>query len=224
MKIVLQFVASFIVSVAFFGLALFLPAGTFDYWQAWVFMVVFVVTTLVPSLYLAVKYPAALERRMKAGPTNETRPVQRIVMVLTILSVVVQLVISALDHRFGWSSVPVPVVILGAVLVGVGLLIAQLVVVQNNYAAATITVEEGQPLVSSGLYGLVRHPMYLGALIMVVGTPLALDSYWGVAVLVPAFFALAVRIRDEEKMLNAELPGYDEYTRTVRYRLLPGAW
>jgi protein-S-isoprenylcysteine O-methyltransferase Ste14 len=224
MKIVLQFVASFVVSVAFFGLALFLPAGTFHYWQAWAYLAVFITTTLLPSLYLAVKYPAALKRRMKGGPTNETRPVQRIVMVATILSVVVQLVISALDHRFDWSSVPVPVVILGVVLVGFGLLLTQFVILQNNYAAAIITVEADQPLVSTGLYGLVRHPMYLGALIMMVGTPLALDSYWGLAVLVPAFFALAVRILDEEKMLDAELPGYDEYTRTVRYRLVPGAW
>jgi protein-S-isoprenylcysteine O-methyltransferase Ste14 len=224
MKIVLQFVASFIVSVAFFGLALFLPAGTFHYWQAWVYLAVFITTTLLPSLYLAVKYPAALQRRMKGGPTKETRPVQRIVMVATILSVVVQLVISALDHRFDWSSVPLSVVVLGVVLVGVGLLLAQFVVLQNNYAAATITVEADQPLVSSGMYGLVRHPMYLGALIMMVGTPLALDSYWGLTILVPAFVALAVRILDEEKMLDAELPGYDEYTRTVRFRLVPGAW
>ncbi|MCW2730197.1 MAG: Isoprenylcysteine carboxyl methyltransferase [Mycobacterium sp.] len=224
MKLVLQSIVSFFFSVAFFGLALFLPAGTLHYWQAWVFIGVFMATTMGPSFYLAAKYPAALQRRLKGGPTAETRPVQRIVMTATVLSVVAQLVLSALDHRFGWSSVPGRVVILGDVLVGVGLLVAQLVVVQNNYAAATITVEADQPLVCTGLYGMVRHPMYLGALVMMLGTPLALDSYWGFLALVPAFLALAVRIIDEEKMLTAELAGYDEYSRRVRHRLVPGVW
>jgi protein-S-isoprenylcysteine O-methyltransferase Ste14 len=216
MKLVLQSIVSFFFSVAFFGLALFLPAGTLHYWQAWVFIGVFMATTMGPSFYLAAKYPAALQRRLKGGPTAETRPVQRIVMTATVLSVVAQLVLSALDHRFGWSSVRGPVVILGDVLVGVGLLVAQLVVVQNNYAAATITVEADQPLVCTGLYGMVRHPMYLGALVMMLGTPLALDSYWGFLALVPAFLALAV--------LTAELAGYDEYSRRVRHRLVPGVW
>jgi protein-S-isoprenylcysteine O-methyltransferase Ste14 len=223
-KIIVQFVVSFVVSMAFFGVALFLPAGTFDYWQAWVYLAVFIATTLVPSLYLAVKSPAALQRRMKGGPTNETRPVQRVVMVVTVASVVAQLVISALDHRFGWSTVPVPAVIVGDVLVGIGLLVAQYVVIQNGYAAATITVEADQPLVSTGLYGIVRHPMYFGALVMMAGTPPALDSYWGFVVLVPAFVALAVRIGDEEKMLSEELRGYGPYQQKVRYRLVPGLW
>ncbi|MDP9167390.1 MAG: hypothetical protein M3O32_15235, partial [Actinomycetota bacterium] len=123
MNTVVQFVVMFVVSVAFFGVALFLPAGTFHYWQAWVYLAVFVATTLFPSIYLAVRYPAAPQRRMKGGPTAETRPVQRVVMVATIAAVVLQLVVSALDRRFGWSSVPGPVVIGGAVLVGVGLLV-----------------------------------------------------------------------------------------------------
>jgi protein-S-isoprenylcysteine O-methyltransferase Ste14 len=224
MKTVVQFVVMFVISVAFFGVALFLPAGTFHYWQAWVYLAVFVATTLFPSLYLAVRYPATLQRRMKGGPTAETRPVQRVVMVTTIAAVVLQLVVSALDHRFGWSSVPGPVVIGGAVLVGVGLLVAQFVVVQNGYAAATITVEAGQPLVSTGLYGMVRHPMYFGALVMMVGTAPALDSYWGLLLLLPGLVALSARIDDEEKMLTAELAGYGEYTRRVRYRLVPGVW
>jgi len=224
MKVVVQLLASFGLSVVFFGLALFLPAGTFDYRQAWVYLVVFVATTLLPSLYLAVQYPAALQRRMKGGPTAETRPIQRVVMVATVAAVVLQLVVSSLDHRFGWSSVPSALVVLGDVLVGVGLLLAQFVIIQNGYAAATITVEADQPLVSSGLYGLVRHPMYSGALVMMIGTPLALDSYWGLVLLVPGFVALGARIADEEKMLTEELAGYGDYVERVRYRLVPGVW
>ncbi|MEU0498707.1 isoprenylcysteine carboxylmethyltransferase family protein [Mycobacterium sp. NPDC006124] len=224
MKLALELLASFGFSVAFFGLALFLPAGTLDYWQAWVYLVVFVAATLLPSLYLAAKYPAALQRRMKGGPTAETRPVQRIVMVATVLAVLAQVVVSALDHRFGWSTVPGAVVVGGDVLVGVGLLLAQFVIIQNGYAAATITVEANQSLVSTGLYGVVRHPMYLGALVMMVGAPLALDSLWGLTLLIPGAVALAARIGDEEKMLAEELPGYGEYVGRVRYRLVPGLW
>jgi len=224
MKVVVQLLASFGLSVAFFGLALFLPAGTFDYWQAWVYLAVFVAGTLLPSVYLAVKHPAALQRRMKGGPTAETRPIQRVVVVATVLVVVAQLVVSAFDHRFGWSSVPTAVVVLGDVLVGVGLLAAQFVIIQNGYAAATITVEAEQPLVSTGLYGLVRHPMYSGALVMMIGAPLALDSYWGLVLLVPGFVALGARIADEEKMLTEELAGYDDYVKRVRFRLVPGLW
>jgi protein-S-isoprenylcysteine O-methyltransferase Ste14 len=224
MKLVLRTIVATSSGVLFFGLALFLPAWTLHYWQAWVFIAVFTLATIIPSGYLAANDPAALQRRLKAGPTAETRPVQRIVMTLTVLAVIALLVLSALDHRFGWSSVPVPVVVAGNVLVAAGLVVAQLVVIQNRYAAATITIESGQELVSTGWYGTVRHPMYLGALIMMVGTPLALDSYWGLAVLIPATLALAARIFDEEKMMSAELAGYAEYTDRVRYRLVPGVW
>ncbi|HEX7428881.1 MAG TPA: isoprenylcysteine carboxylmethyltransferase family protein, partial [Mycobacterium sp.] len=128
------------------------------------------------------------------------------------------------DHRFGWSTVTTPVVVVGNVLVLVGVLLAELVVIQNNYAAATITVEAEQPVVSTGLYGLVRHPMYVGALIMMVGTPLALASYWGLLTLIPGVLIFVARITDEEKALRQDLEGYDEYTEKVHYRLVPGVW
>ncbi len=224
MKIAMQALASALFGLLFFGVLLFWPAGTFDYWQAWVFIAMFTVTTMVPSIYLAMKNPAALRRRMHAGPIAETRKTQKLVMVGTYVAVSAVLVVSGLDHRFGWSHVPLAVVVIGDVLVAVGLTVAQLVVMQNSYAAATITVESGQTLVSTGLYGIVRHPMYVGALIMMVGTPLALDSFWGVLVLVPAVFVLGVRILDEETLLRQELTGYDEYTHKVRYRLVPYVW
>ena len=154
-------------SIVFFGVLLFWPAGTFDYWQAWVFIAVFEVGTMVPTIYLAVKYPDAFRRRMRSGPFAETRMVQKLINVGIILTTVAAGVVSALDHRFGWSTVPTAVVVVGNVLVLVGLAVAEVVVIQNNYAAATITVEAEQPVVSTGLYGLVRHPMYVGALIMV---------------------------------------------------------
>lgn len=224
MRLALKSFVAAVFGVAFFGVLLLVPAGTVDYWQAWVFIGVFTVASLVPSAYLAVHSPEALRRRLVAGPTAETRPVQKLVMVGTTASIAVLLVVSALDHRFGWSTVPLAIVVLGDVAVAAGLIVAQLVVVQNGYAAATITVEDGQPLVSTGLYGVVRHPMYAGALVMLAGTPLALDSYWGLVPMLAAIPILAVRIVDEERMLVTELAGYDAYLRKVRYRLLPGVW
>jgi protein-S-isoprenylcysteine O-methyltransferase Ste14 len=224
MKLALQSFASALFGLVFFGVALFLPAGTFHYRQAWVFIAVFVLSTMVPSIYLAVNDPAALQRRMRAGPTAETRPAQRLIIAGTIASVIATLVISALDHRYGWSHVGLPVTVLGVLLVAIGLIGAQLVVIQNSYAAATITVESGQQIVTTGLYGLVRHPMYSGTLVMMVGTPPALGSYWGLLAVVLAVPALAARILDEEKLLRAELPGYPDYAAAVRYRLLPGVW
>lgn len=224
MKIAAQTLASAVLGVAYFVAVLFWPAGTFDYWQAWVFLTVFMVTTLGPSGWLAVRHPDVLARRMKAGPTAETRPAQRLIITLTLMLVTATFVLSSLDHRFGWSSVPVWLVILGNILVALGLSGAQLVIVQNHYAAATIRIEADQPLVSTGLYGLVRHPMYTAASVMMLGTPLALDSLWGLLAVAASAPVLVARILDEEKMLTAGLPGYRDYQRQVRYRLVPAVW
>jgi protein-S-isoprenylcysteine O-methyltransferase Ste14 len=224
MKVTLQLLASTIGGIVFMGVLLFWPAGTFDYWQAWVFIAVFIVFTMVPTTYLAAKYPDALQRRMTSGPWNETRMAQKLITVGIIVTVVAVGVVSALDFRFGWSTVPTAVVVIGNVLVAAGLLLAEVVVIQNNYAAATIRVEAEQQVVSTGLYGLVRHPMYVGALIMMVGMPLALASYWGLVTLLPGVLVFAARIIDEEKALRQDLDGYDEYTEKVHYRLVPRVW
>lgn len=220
----MKLIAQTVLGLAFFIAVLFWPAGTFDYWQAWVFLAVFIATTILPSIYLAVRRPDALARRMRAGPTAETRPAQRIIMTLTLTLVVATFVLSALDHRFGWSQVPIWLVIAGNVLVAAGLSVAQLVVVQNNYAAATVRVEADQPLVSTGLYGVVRHPMYTGAAVMMIGTPLALDSLWGLLGVAASAPVIVARIRDEEQMLTEELAGYPQYRTRVRYRLVPYLW
>lgn len=220
----MKFAFQTVLGLLFFVAVLFWPAGTFDYWQAWVFLAVFIATTIVPSVYLAIRHPDALARRMKAGPTAETRPAQRIIMALTLTLVVATFVLSALDHRFGWSDVPVWLVIVGNVLVAIGLSMAQLVIVQNNYAAATVRVEADQPLVSTGLYGWVRHPMYTGAAIMMIGTPPALDSLWGLLGVAASAPVIAARIRDEEQMLIDELAGYRDYRDKVRFRLIPHVW
>lgn len=224
MKTTLQAIASALIGIAVFCVLLFLPAGTFHYWQAWVFIAAFMIGTMVPSIYLAVTNPAALQRRMHAGPMAESRMTQKLVIGALFLLAFAVMVVSALDYRFGWSDVPAVISLIGSALVLIGLGVAEFVVIQNSYAAANITVEADQTVVSTGLYGLVRHPMYVGTVIMMVGVPLALGSYWGLVLLVPALFVLAVRILDEEKLLHQELDGYDEYTHKVHYRLVPGVW
>jgi protein-S-isoprenylcysteine O-methyltransferase Ste14 len=205
-------------------LLLFLSAGTLDYWQAWVFLGIFITTSLVPGIFLSRIDPAAMERRRHAGPKAESRPVQKAVITGTMASFAALLVVSGLDRRFGWSQVPVAISVIGDVLVVTGLGVAMLVVFQNRYAAATITVEEGQPLVSTGLYAIVRHPMYSASVVMMVGMALALASYCALLVVAIGIALLIVRILDEEKMLSEQLTGYSDYMHKVRYRLLPPAW
>lgn len=188
------------------------------------FLGIFVIVSLIPSLYLNRIDPAAIERRRRAGPKAETRPVQKVVMTAITISFAAVLVVAGLDRRFGWSMMPAAASVVGAVMVAVGLATAMLVVFQNRYAAATITIEDGQPLVSTGLYGVVRHPMYAASVVMMVGMPLALGSYWALLVVLIGVALLVVRILDEEKMLNEQLAGYPAYTRTVRYRLVPLVW
>jgi protein-S-isoprenylcysteine O-methyltransferase Ste14 len=224
MKIGLQALRSAVLGLVAFGLLLFLPAGTFDYWQAWAYIGVFVGTSIGPSIYLAVKDPAALERRMQAGPGAETRMVQKVIVSAIFAAFGGLMVLSALDHRFGWSSVPPAVSVAGDALVAIGLGFAMLVVIQNSYAAANVRVESGQQVVTTGVYGFVRHPMYVGALILMIGTPLALGSWWGLLFLVPGVAVLVFRILDEEKLLRQDLAGYDEYAEQVRYRLVPHVW
>lgn len=224
MKTVPKMLVLGLVEPAVFGLILFLAAGTFNYWQAWVFLVVFALSGWIPSIYLLRTNPVALQRRMRGGPAAETRTTQKVVMGGAWFSLAAMLAVSGLDHRFGWSSVPTAICLVGDVLVAVGLSVMMLVVIQNSHAAATVRVEAGQQLISTGFYGLVRHPMYTGNVIMMVGIPLALGSYWGLAFVITGVIVLALRIRDEEMLLREELDGYREYTQQVRYRLVPALW
>ncbi|KUI41612.1 hypothetical protein AU197_17705 [Mycobacterium sp. IS-1590] len=224
MKTTPKMLAFGLVEPVTFGLILFLAAGTFKYWQAWVFLVSFSLSGWLPGLYLMRTNPVALERRMRGGPSAESRRTQKFVMAGSWLTLASMLAVSALDHRFAWSSVPTSICILGIVLVAVGVTVMMLVVIQNSHAAATVRVEEGQTVISTGLYGMVRHPMYTGNVILMVGIPLALGSYVGLVFVVVGVAILTFRIRDEEHMLRAELDGYREYTEKVRHRLVPYVW
>lgn len=216
--------ASGLVQLIAIAVLLFVAAGTLDYWQAWVFTAVFALSAWLPSIAVQFTNPAALQRRMRGGPVAEARTVQKIVMAGLYGSLAAMCVAGGLDRRFNWSSVPVALCLAGDVVVALGLCVVVAVAVQNSYASTTVRVESGQQVVSTGLYGLVRHPMYSGNVLMLAGLPLALGSYWALVFAVPGLIVLAVRIRDEETLLTQELAGYREYTQTVRHRLVPGVW
>jgi protein-S-isoprenylcysteine O-methyltransferase Ste14 len=207
-----------------FGVLIFLPAGTLDYWKAWVFIAVFSVATALHTLELLKNDPEVLKRRMRAGPGAEQRPAQRIIMVFVMISFLLLPVISGFDHRYGWSHVPVWLVVIGDCLIALSYLVFYIVLKENRFASATIQVAEGQSLASRGLYGIVRHPMYAGAVLLMLAIPLALGSYWSLLVLLVALPALHWRILDEEKCLTADLQGYQEYCGKVKYRLIPGLY
>jgi protein-S-isoprenylcysteine O-methyltransferase Ste14 len=207
----------------FFALLL-VPAWSLNYWQAWVFGVVFSVTTTAIGIYFLKRDPRVVERRMRVGPAAEREPAQKIIMTLVLVGFVLLLVVPGFDHRWHWSSVPAWLVLTANVFVVLGLLGTAVVVRQNSYAAATITVESGQPVVSTGLYAIVRHPMYSAALVMTAFTPLALGSYWGMLPVMPIIAVLAWRLLDEERVLKRDLPGYSDYCNKVTYRLVPGLW
>jgi protein-S-isoprenylcysteine O-methyltransferase Ste14 len=206
------------------GALLFLPAGTLDYWQAWVFVCVFLLCSLAISLWLAVADPKLLERRMKAGPAAETQRSQKIIVGLVFVAFMGLMLLPALDRRFGWSDVPAWLVILGDLLVTLSYVGFFLVFRENTYGAATIQVAEGQRVISTGPYALVRHPMYSAAVVLMLGVPLALGSWWGLVLVVSGVAVLVWRILDEERFLSDNLAGYTDYKNRVRFRLVPLVW
>ena len=161
---------------------------------------------------------------MLGGPTAERRPVQRLIMLCTSIGFIALLVVPALGFRFGWSSVPLPGVLAGDALVLTGFCLIFRVYRENTFSSAIIEVGEGQRVISTGPYALVRHPMYASASLYLMGTPLALGSYWGLAVIPVLIPFLIWRLLDEERLLAESLPGYTEYQKRVPYRLVPFVW
>jgi protein-S-isoprenylcysteine O-methyltransferase Ste14 len=203
---------------------LFLPAWTLDYWQAWVFLAVFFVPVLAITLYFMQKDPKLLERRTTRGPVSEKEKSQKIIQSLASIAFIAVIVFPAIDHRRAWSMVPPYGVAAGDLLVALGLLGVFFVFKENTFTSAIIEVAAEQKVISTGPYALVRHPMYTGALIMLLGVPLALGSWWGLFTIIPMTLVIVWRLLDEERFLARNLSGYSEYMNKVKYRLLPSLW
>ncbi len=220
-KSVLTNLIRLVLGIVVIGACLFWPAGTFNYWQAWTWLAALFVPMGISFVYLVRRDPALLERRTR---TNETRPEQRLIIAASTLYFLVIFLLPGFDKRYGWSQVPVWLVLLAdlGVVAGYGLYI--LVLQTNSYASRVIEVEQGQKVISTGPYALVRHPMYLGMILLMSATPLALGSFWAFLPSLGLIPLLAIRAKDEEKLLMKELTGYREYMQKTRYRLFPGIW
>ena len=203
---------------------LFLSAWSLNYWQAWLFLAVFGALVTGITLDMMHRDHALLERRLRAGPAAEKEKSQKIIQLFANVFFLALIIVPGLDHRFGWSRVPVPVVLAGDGLVVIGLVIVLLVFRENSYTSGVIEVAADQRVISTGPYRVVRHPMYAGALVMLLGLPLALGSAWGLAVVIPLTGTIIVRLLDEERYLVRHLAGYDEYRARTRYRLIPGLY
>ncbi len=223
-KLNTQALLSLVILAVVMGLLLFIPAGTIHYWEAWVYLSIFIGASLLTTLYLMKKDPALLKRRMRGGPTAENRGTQKLIMLFTSVCFIALIIVPALDHRFRWSTVPLSGIIVGDVLLVVGFYLIFLVYRENPFTSATIEVTGDQKVISTGPYATVRHPMYASALLYLIGTPLALGSFWGLLPLVAMAPFLIWRLYDEENFLGENLPGYREYRKKVRYRLIPHIW
>jgi protein-S-isoprenylcysteine O-methyltransferase Ste14 len=206
------------------ALALFLPAGTIQFWQAWVFLAVFAVCTDLITLYLVRYDRRLLAGRVRAGPVAETQVSQQIIQSLASLFFIGVFVVAGLDRRFGWTSVPAAVSVVCAGVVALGFGIVFLVFRENSFTSGTIEVADEQKVVTTGPYRLVRHPMYAGALLLMLAAPLALGSWAALPFVLPLILVIIARLGEEEKFLGENLAGYEEYRRKVRYRLIPFVW
>lgn len=220
-KSTLTAILRLVIGIPMIGAMFFLPAGTFDYWQAWAWLATLFIPMGISLVYLYKIDPKLLERRTR---TNETRPEQRRIIMASTVYLLVVFLLPGFDVRYGWSNVPAWLCLAADGVVLAGYLLYVLVLRANTYASRIVEVEEGQQVISSGPYALVRHPMYLAMILLMTASPLALGSYWAMLPSILFIALLAARAMNEEELLQKELAGYSEYMQKVRYRLFPGAW
>ena len=203
------------------GLLMLVPAGTLNFWQVYVYIGILVIPMSFVLFYFLKNDPLFLERRTRAKEKEKAQKIIQIVFSLIFLS---GFVIPGLDKRFGWSDIPTNIVLITDLIILLGYLLIFFVFRQNSYASRIVEVDKSQKVITTGLYSIVRHPMYLGVLIMYIPTPVALGSYWGLIPMATIPLAIVLRILNEEEVLSKDLPGYKEYCQKTRYRLIPLIW
>lgn len=221
MKLFLNALIKFICGVALVGLLLFLPAGTFNFLNAWIFIGVLFIPMFFVMIYLAIKKPGLLEKRIKA---KEKENVQKTVVGLTALIFIAAFIIAGFDFKYNWSKLPniVTYISTGVLLISYALYVE--VLRENEYLSRNVEVQENQKVVDTGLYGIVRHPMYLATIFLYLSIPLILGSIYSFIIFLPFVLLIIKRIKNEEKVLEEGLEGYSEYKKKVKYRLIPFIW
>jgi len=205
----------------FIGVFTLLPAGTFKYWQVYLYFFVIVIPMIFVLFYFLKRDPKFLERRTKG---TEKVKEQKLIQLINLPVFLAAFIIPGLDRRFGWSDVPVEIIIITNIVILGGYLIIFNVFRQNSFASRIVETDKEQKVITTGLYSTVRHPMYIGVLIMYMPTPMALGSYWGLIPMALLPVALVLRILNEEKVLKENLEGYKEYCLKTKYRLIPYIW
>ena len=221
MKLLLSALLKFTMGLALVGLLIFLPAGTLNYTYGWLFVGLLFIPMLIAGIIMFIKNPAFLAKRLDA---KEKQAAQKGVLAFSGLMFIAGFVVAGLDFRFGWSEMPVWVIVAASVLFLIAYLLYAEVMRENAYLSRTVKVEQGQTVVDTGLYGIVRHPMYAVTILLFLMIPLILGSWY--ALIAFAFYPaiIVVRLKDEEALLTKELPGYDAYKQKVKYRLIPFVW
>lgn len=220
-KLLITVLSRLIGAILVFILFFFFPAGTWRYWQAWMYLGIIFITMSFVLAYFIKRDPGMLERRMKL---REERAAQRKIVGVSLVFFLAAYILPGFDIRYGWSSVPAWVCVAAGIIILLCYMLVFRTMQVNSYLSRVITVEQDQKLVDTDVYAIVRHPMYVGVLVLYILSPLALGSYWAV---IPALFNIPVivaRILDEEKALENELAGYKEYKQKVKYRLIPFVW
>jgi protein-S-isoprenylcysteine O-methyltransferase Ste14 len=220
-KLFISAITKFLLGVLLVGLLIFLPAGTFDYFQGWLFMAILFVPMFCAGIVMMIKNPGLLASRLDA---KEKRGKQSIVVKLSGLMFLCGFIVAGLGVRFGWFMLPMSVCIGGAVAFIIAYMLYAEVLRENTYLSRTIEVQEGQKVIDTGLYGIVRHPMYSATLLLFLSMPIVLGSVWSFLIFLVYPFIIAARLKDEEKFLEEELEGYREYKKKVKYRLIPFIW
>lgn len=219
--LVLNMLMKFGLIYLFIWLLLILPAGTWLYWEVYVYFGILILMMIFFLPYFFKNDPTFLKRRLQFIEKDKQQKVMQLFVLIFFIGVYP---LCALDKRYGWSSVPLVWIIIADLIVTIGYLIIFTVFKQNSYASRIIQVEKGQILITTGLYGTVRHPMYFGALMMYLATPIALNSYWGLLPMISLPVYIVLRLLNEENLLIKELPGYSAYCEKVRYHLIPYVW
>ena len=212
---------AFLLGLIIMGALLFLPAGTLAYRGAWLFIALLFIPILVVGVVLLIKAPDLLRKRLAM---KEREKEQQGVVALSGLLLVASLVIAGLDYRFGWSHISSTIVTIAAVVLLVGYGLYAEVLRENAYLSRVVEVQEGQRVIDTGLYGVVRHPMYFAVSLLYLSIPIVLGSWWSLLLMSPCIFLLVLRIRNEEQVLHQGLSGYTDYTKRVRYRMIPFVW